>query len=177
MVKYMNKWQAQFKDGPWRPTHLSDYQLQFYQTNCNGSIDQAQALEIIATDMCTVFDKLKQESQGSIRNNHLLKIEMKNGEPVLTYEYLQQLEEVYDFQKNEIQEVQQPSFDVLEQYVVTSSYHVVQISQFTSTMDECLSRAFDKQINYDYDERNLSTMQLDEIKQKHEEWLSYLQNQ
>jgi len=57
----------------------------------------------------------------AIRNNHLFQIEMRNGEPILAHDYLHKLEEMYDHQKNEIQEIQKPSFDVLEQYVVTSS--------------------------------------------------------
>lgn len=102
---------------------------------------------------------------------------MRNGEPIPAYEYLQQLEEMHDHQKSEIQEVEQPSCDFLEQYVVTSSCQGVNISQFTSTMEECLSGAFDNRIDYDYDEQNLRNMELDEIKKKHEEWLTFLQSQ
>jgi len=44
-------------------------------------------------------------------------------------------------------------------------------------MEEFLVGDFDKWIDYDYDEQNLNTLELDEIKKKHEEWLFFLKAQ
>ena len=72
-------------------------------------------------------------------------------------------------------QVQQTTFEALEQFVVTYAYQVVQISQFTSTVDECLSGAFDKRIECGYEEAHFHTKEIEEVKQKHEEWLSFIQ--
>jgi len=121
MVKDMTKWQVQYKYASKKPSHLSDYQIA-----CDKSIDRAQTLETTTTDMCTICEKLEEASQVAIRNNHLFQIEIRDGKAIPTYEYMQQLDDFHDRQKNEIQEVQQPSCDVLEQYVVTFSYQAVQ---------------------------------------------------
>jgi len=87
---------------------------------------------------------------------------------VPAYEYLHHLDELHDQQKKEIQEIQQTSCEVLEQFVVTYSYKVVKISQFTSIVEECLNGAFDRRIECDYEERHLRTPKLEEVKKKHE---------
>lgn len=56
MVKDMTKWQVQFKDGSKKPSHLIDYQLQFYQIACNNNINRAQELETTTTEMCIVCE-------------------------------------------------------------------------------------------------------------------------
>jgi len=71
-------------------------------------------------------------------------------------------------------QVQQTTFEAREQFVVNYAYQVVQISQFTSTMDECLSGAFDRRIECHYEEAHFRTKEI-EVKKKHEEWLSFIQ--
>jgi len=98
-------------------------------------MEKENTLETIATGMCAVCEKLKQASQVAIKNNQLFQIEEKDGKLIPTYEYLHHLDESCDQQKREMKEVHQTSFDVLKKFFVTYSYQVVQISQFTSTVE------------------------------------------
>jgi len=125
--------------------------------------------------MCAVCEKIEQASQVTIRNNQLFQIEEKDGKTIPAYEYLHPLDELCGRQKREIQGIQQTSPEVLEKFVVTYSYQAVKISQFTSTVEECLNGAFDRRIECDYEEQHLRTPELEEVKKKHEEWLSFLQ--
>jgi len=43
-------------------------------------------------------------------------------------------------------------------------------------MNECMAEHFEKKVDCDCNEKNLRTIQLDKIKLRHEEWLTFLQD-
>jgi len=70
---------------------------------------------------------------------------------------------------------QKTSFEALENFFVTYAYQVVQISQFTSTVEEYLDGAFDRRIECDYEEAHFRTKEIEKFNKKHKEWLSFIQ--
>lgn len=58
-------------------------------------------------------------------------------------------------------------------YVVDITYAAVQLSMFISTMIDSASCAFEEKIDCECDEKNIETMQLEEVVHKHKECLSY----
>jgi len=134
----MTAWKIQNQSISSKPSYWSNHQKQFYQVACDRNMEKAKSLDTLETNMCTVCEKLEKASQAAIQNNQLFQIEEKDGKPTPAYDYIHHLDELYETQKREILKVQQTSFEALEQFFVTYAYQVVQISQFTSTMEECL---------------------------------------
>jgi len=100
---------------------------------------------------------------------------MRGDEPVPAYEYLHSMEEKHDQLKEEIYNIQDPSLEVIHKYVVDVAYVAIQLSLFVSTMIESTTGAFEAKIDYECDENNIHTMQLEEVIWKHQKWISHFQ--
>jgi len=80
---------------------------------------------------------------------------MKGDEHVPTYEYLHSVEERHEQIKEEIHNIQDPSLEVINKYVVDVAYVAVQLSQFFSTMIESTTGVFEANIECECDENNI----------------------
>jgi len=62
---------------------------------------------------------------------------------------------------------------VINKYVADITYATVQLRMFISTMTESVSGAFEAKFACKCDEKNIITMQLEEVMQKYQECITY----
>jgi len=110
-------------------------------------------LEKVTTKMCESCGKIEQAYQVALRKHQLPLITMRRDEPFPAYEYLHSVDEIYERLKEEIHNIQDPSSEVINKYVVDVA--AVQLSLFVSTMIKSITGAFEAKIDCECDENNI----------------------
>jgi len=142
MVDEMNKWKFQFEKDRKNPTQINDFALKLFLNACDKCTDRAKTLDENATEMCKSCEKLEAASQVVIKANNLLHIEVKNGKPTATCEYLKHVDDRYNERRNEVQAMEHLSLYFLNEFIVTPSRLAFQLRHFVLTMKEVMLGAF-----------------------------------
>ena len=143
----IRKWKNEFQKDEKKPSTLSSHELHSYHTVGSQSLERATTLENVATKMCNSCGKIKQTYQVALRKHQLPLIYFEEDELTTTHKHLYVVDELHEKLKAKIHNVQDPSEEVINKYVVDTTYSTVQLSMFVSTMIESTSRAFKAKIN------------------------------
>jgi len=126
--------------------------------------------------MCDNCGKIEQVYQVVLGKHQISLINFKGYEPIPAHEHLHAMDELHEKLKEEIQNIQDPSEEAINKYVVNIAYSIVQLIMFVSTiMIESASRTFEVKIDYECDERNIRVVELERAMKKYHECLAYFQ--
>jgi len=90
------KWKNEFQEDSKKPSSLNSCTLQSCQTTCNHSIEWANALEKVTTEMCESYGNIEQAYQVALWKHQLLSIIVRGDEPILIYEYLHSMDKIHE---------------------------------------------------------------------------------